>query len=255
MIYPWKKQNKNRWQRETETKKNKTDMCLHLKNNCDIIIHQYITNILGNDIISDIKDIILKYYYIPIISNILNENEFKLLFNMVYKHRNIQSEWELIYQASRDGHEFNDFHSNVKEYKPTISIIETTNGDVFGGFISIPWYKNNSINYRSYKDNNAFLFTIRASNPNFMDRNTPKIFPIKPELSQHAIGSQLDFYLMFGKDGNGFYVCESNFDFEDFTPNGCDTYAGIPNNKNYLTCGEAYIQIKDIQTFILKDVL
>ena len=46
----------------------------------------------------------------------------------------------LIYQASRDGFREFDFHSKVDGIVNTLTVIKTTNGNIFGGFTSADWY-------------------------------------------------------------------------------------------------------------------
>jgi len=46
-------------------------------------------------------------------------------------------QWELIYKASRDGFDANTFHSRCDNKGPTITIIQSNNGYLFGGYTSI----------------------------------------------------------------------------------------------------------------------
>jgi hypothetical protein len=46
---------------------------------------------------------------------------------------------ELLYKASKDGFEASKFHSHCDFKGPTISIIKSDTGNVFGGYTTIPW--------------------------------------------------------------------------------------------------------------------
>ncbi|KAF2068532.1 hypothetical protein CYY_010142 [Polysphondylium violaceum] len=67
--------------------------------------------------------------------------------------------FELLYSAS-ETNKFNAqaFHSACDGEGPTITVIETTNGCVFGGYNSQPW--NNHYFSLSYGDNKCFIFTL-----------------------------------------------------------------------------------------------
>ena len=214
-----------------------------------LLISGYIRNNCNAFIIDGIHDIIFMFYFCKIDSNILNDNETEILLDMITKHRNIESEWKLIYRASIHGGKRNIFFDRLKNQKPSLHIIETTDGDVFGGFTSI-FMPNPDDNYKSFADNKAFLYTLRASNPDFMDRIKPQIFPIKSNLSGYAIGARSDLFLMFGIDD--IFLTDGIFNGSGIMSYGGNTYA-MPSNKFYLTCGNEIIQIKDIESFILID--
>ncbi len=68
----------------------------------------------------------------------------------------VNQRWELLYKASRDGFDANAFHSRCDNKGPTMTIIQSNNNYLFGGYTSISWtsggdYKN---------DTTAFLFTL-----------------------------------------------------------------------------------------------
>ena len=64
--------------------------------------------------------------------------------------------FKLLYRATRDGDNFNDFHSRVDNKKSTLSIIKTTLGLKFGVFLDIPIRQlGNSI-----KDAKSFIFSL-----------------------------------------------------------------------------------------------
>ena len=46
----------------------------------------------------------------------------------------------LLYRSSIHNFTFHDFHSRVDNKGPTLTLMKSQNGNVFGGFASISWY-------------------------------------------------------------------------------------------------------------------
>jgi hypothetical protein len=88
-------------------------------------------------------------------SNILDGNyQIKELFLLC--EFPIRQKWNLIYRASKDGFEATNFHSKCDNKPNTLTIIKSTNDNVFGGYTEQKW---NQIFY--YKDDpNSFLFSL-----------------------------------------------------------------------------------------------
>jgi hypothetical protein len=88
-------------------------------------------------------------------SNILDGNyQIKELFLLC--EFPIRQKWNLIYRASKDGFEATNFHSKCDNKPNTLTIIKSTNDNVFGGYTEQKW---NQIVY--YKDDpNSFLFSL-----------------------------------------------------------------------------------------------
>lgn len=154
--------------------------------------------------------------------------EHQLKLNEFYE-REGQS-WKLIYKASRDGFPSADFHRCCNNQGPTISVIQSTNGDyLFGGYTSVSWSSRDSY----VRDDNApFLFTL--TNPHGIP---PTKYPVK--LRNHAVYDCANHGPTFGA---GFDLCvtgqsrdsETNsFNFPhsyvDTTKKGALTFTGGKN--------------------------
>ena len=63
---------------------------------------------------------------------------------------------ELLYRKSRDGSTPDDFHNKCDNKGITMTIIETTKGNKFGGYTESSWDKSNS----SKNDKSIFLFSF-----------------------------------------------------------------------------------------------
>ena len=94
-------------------------------------------------------------------SKIIDKSEdLKFLINRLInndsslKEKNIN--FNLLYRATRDGDNFNDFHSRIDNKNSTLTIIKTNLGCKFGVFLEVPFKQiNNSI-----VDEKSFIFSL-----------------------------------------------------------------------------------------------
>ena len=92
---------------------------------------------------------------------LLQEKDKALLSTWISEYKN--PKFELLYRGSRDGFTATSFHKKCDNKGPTVVIIRSNLGKVFGGFTDIAW--DSSDTCKSTK--NAFLFSIdrRAKYP------------------------------------------------------------------------------------------
>ncbi|CAF0922389.1 unnamed protein product [Adineta ricciae] len=115
-----------------------------------------------------------------------------------------QQPWKLIYRASEHGFDAADFHRCSESYAPTVSIIQTDFGNIFGGFTSVSW---SSATLRADQaDPTAFLFTLKNT------LNIPPTkFPVAKEYQQCAISHNPTCGPNFGSPKNeGSDLCLRN---------------------------------------------
>ncbi len=65
--------------------------------------------------------------------------------------------WALVYRASRDRFEADDFHEKCDGVTSTLTVIKTTNGNVFGGFTEKAWHSSGE---QPVSDPNAYIFSL-----------------------------------------------------------------------------------------------
>jgi len=65
---------------------------------------------------------------------------------------------ELLYSSSRDGFSADAFHDNCDDKGATLTVVETTDGHVVGGYTNCPWTRTGGWHYA----NKAFLFALRG---------------------------------------------------------------------------------------------
>ena len=71
--------------------------------------------------------------------------------------------WSLIYKATRDGFESTVFHNRANNQGPTMTIIRSTGGYIFGGYASQPWASAG--NYTNAANSFLFLVTNASGSP------------------------------------------------------------------------------------------
>ena len=96
----------------------------------------------------------------PLISNLdsliigKNEEYNKTLKNWINSNKNINS--KLLYRMSKDGSNFNNFHSLCDNQGPTISLFKLTNQDIIGIYTPLSWDKNSN----RKTDSQIFIFSL-----------------------------------------------------------------------------------------------
>ena len=106
-----------------------------------------------------------------------------------------QVKLELLYRASRDGWQCQDFHSRCDSKGATVTVIKCTGGFVFGGYADVSWHSGNSWPQSAQ----AFLFSLHSPS---------RVGPVKLPLfqnHQHAIYCGSSYGPTFG-GGHDLYV-------------------------------------------------
>ncbi|CDW85683.1 UNKNOWN [Stylonychia lemnae] len=145
----------------------------------------------------------------------------------------------ICYSATRDGFNNSIFHQYCDEKGPSLLLIKTTNGKIFGGYTSISWTPQGFYE----KDGNSFIFSI----------DKKAILKVQPSKVENAIFSyqkqgpqfgQMDIYL--------------NLDEKIYMSNLGSTYELLDSNKpqdkkaqEYLA-GSLVFQVSEIEVHILK---
>ena len=88
-------------------------------------------------------------------SNIINKNEEKIILNWIPTNFRF---FELIFDTTRDGDSVDSFKNKCEGQSPTLVIVKTETGVIFGGYATSSWKELGPI-----EDNNSFCFSL---NPN-----------------------------------------------------------------------------------------
>jgi len=96
-----------------------------------------------------------------------------------------------IYVASMDGDSGTDFHDKCDGKGPTVVIVETTTGNVFGGYTSVSWSSGN--NWK--RAPTSFLFQLRPRFSHFAMRNLDDRFAIYHHQYDGPVFGRYDLYI------------------------------------------------------------
>jgi len=170
--------------------------------------------------------------------SLFNESE---LLNA--KASRIISEWiptlqtaTLLYKGTRDGFKAASFHAKCDNKGPTLTVVESNNSKIFGGFSEVDW--NQSGNYKN--SSNAFLFSVSVT-------ETQK-YPVK--VTTQAIYCHTDHLATFG-GGHDFYLIENCNTTGGSYSNFGHSYNQLGKAKEILA-GSYNFSVKEIEIYQLK---
>ncbi len=141
---------------------------------------------------------------------------------------------QLLYRASEDGRAIIDmpsFHKSCDNKGATITIVESKEGNVFGGYTKIPWTSPSTEKYKS--DPSAWIFVVR-SNSNRKGKWEVK----KP---QYAVYHGKNHGPTFGR-GPDFEISATAR-----VSNAGHSYKCPKTNKATLIAGDAHFTVKDYE--------
>eukprot|EP01084_Bolivina_argentea_P018138 33818_1 len=192
-----------------------------------------------------IASIILLFYFNPIESTILTDNECDMLLLLFVDQKKLQmfnSNYKLLYRASRDGYTVDEFFDKCDKKNNIFCIIQSSENNVFGGFTSLGWDRllKDSATYTT--DNKAFIYLIRST-----QKFKPQLFPVQND-GENAIGQFSGCYLGFGYNGFAFYLYTNSNSTTNSgaTERRCDTY----NIDQYTLNGhKTLFNAKEIEVF------
>jgi len=149
--------------------------------------------------------------------------------NHIYNERN--TAWTLIYKGSRNGFEPQDFHRACDGQRKTLTIIQSIEGYLFGGYVKAAWKScdpvdNSNSNDQYIRDSQAFIFTL--SNPYHIP---PTRYALKLDQESHAIVGNSKYGPCFGASDiyvNSGKQCGFGFSstYMDTTGRGNQTFTG-----------------------------
>lgn len=145
--------------------------------------------------------------------------------------------FKLLYRGSRDGFTSSQFHSKCNNKGPTVVIIRSNHGKVFGAFTDKDWTSNN--NYQN--TNNSFLFSIDKKGK----------YPIKAGSESNAMYCYSTYGPTFG-GGHDFYICDNcntaNSNYSNFPYSYVCTEYVNSGSSNWLA-GAYNFKVEEIEVF------
>jgi len=142
----------------------------------------------------------------------------------------------VLYQASKDGQSVSTFHSYCNGKGPTVVIVETSIGNLFGGYAATSW--SNSGGYTTSPG--SFLFQLRPSMKRYNQNN---------KNSKNAIYSSSSYGPTFG-NGHDLYITAC---MQSSTCYARRTNYDLPSAYE-LNDGEMYFRMKDYAVVLAKKI-
>jgi hypothetical protein len=139
----------------------------------------------------------------------------------------------LLYRGSRDGFLASGFHNKVADLKPTLTLVESVQGKVFGGYTDQDWTATE--NYKSSQ--NSFLFSVTAKEK----------YPLNKNQQDQAIYAHSQSLSTFGANHDLSIANKCNENTTSFAALG-KTYDAKGKSKEALT-GANNFTVKDIEVF------
>jgi DNA-directed RNA polymerase beta subunit len=157
---------------------------------------------------------------------------------------NDTQKWNLIYKGTRDGFTIDDFHRCCDSQGPTMTIIESLDNYLFGGYTSISWNFHQGAK-SGVMDRTAFLFTL--TNPHGISSTK---YPVKSS-GEHAVVPNA-----MGPTFGQYDICiypNSNLNSQSFVK--FPTHYNDSTGKGYLTfTGSTNFTTTDIEIYRLANI-
>jgi len=156
---------------------------------------------------------------------ILQSSESSFLKNLLRKVNKKMG--EILYVASVDGDAASKFHNLCDHQGPTLVVVETTDGVIFGGFTDVSWQSKHP---RYYSSSTSFLFQIRPA---------MKAFGIK--VIKDAVCHQPNYGPTFG-GGHDLYISSNAMSGTSSYVNG---HSYSSPKSDLINKGLKYFKVKD----------
>ena len=149
---------------------------------------------------------------------------------------------KLLYRASRDGWDSSDFHRMCDGKGATVTVVESSDGYIFGGYTDVAWGTNGE--WKSSTE--SFLFSLED-----YEGIGPVKMPIKSDMTDFAVLHDIDNGPLFGGSTRGDLRIAS----ENSETSSCDigeTYE-LPSDTDdpkFFT-GTEYFTVSDYEVFLV----
>ncbi len=144
---------------------------------------------------------------------------------------------KLLYRGSRDGFTAADFHRHCDGKGPTLTVVHTSQGWVFGGYASVSWSSKES--YVSAPG--SFLFTLRNSS-----NLPPQLFSL--EHPQFAMACNSHYGPTFGRGYDLRLAAQPNANSNSYSELG-QSYALPAGRTVYLLAGARNFTVSELEVF------
>ena len=169
-----------------------------------------------------------------IYSDIINNEDKKILNN--WFNSNNDKTIKLLYKASKDGDNYNDFYRLCENKGPTITIVLTTEGLKFGGYTSISWSNpiNEGNNTKYYEDKNAFIFSLDKKKKYYPKANDKyQVCMYSDRGPSFGGGNDLSLHNKCLHNNNSYNRCPETYQTKKYELNGGKEYFTVQDYEVY----------------------
>ena len=176
-----------------------------------------------------LKYLILQFSRRVIGCKMLNVKQDIQFINLLLSKLPSIRRFKLLYRASDNAYCHRKFHKLCDDQGPTICIIKSNAGNIFGGYTSKSWYipeNQDEYFFKPVTDQHAFLFLIK-SNDESIKNKLPTIIEMMEGRENGAICCGTDYGPTFGM-GHEICIrgdCNAKVDVEDVEKSEDCTYA------------------------------
>ena len=171
-------------------------------------------------------------------SNIINEEDKNILNDWI--NINNDKKIKLLYKASRDGDNYQDFYRLCENKGPTLTVALTTKGYKFGGFTKLSWKNPNkgSGSNEYFEDKDAFIFSLNKRKkyyPNIQKKNSA-VCMWSDRGPSFGGGNDLTLHNNCLHNNNSYNSCPKTYETEKFELNGGEYHFTVKDYEVYLVC-------------------
>jgi hypothetical protein len=195
-------------------------------------------------LLDDLKDLIAPFQF----SSILNFTQRTNLLELTGFER--FERWELIYRASLHGFRASDFHANCDGVSKTLTIIRSSNSNIFGGYTGAQWDSSE----QPKSDPEAFIFSLENT------VNTPLLISVTnqnraiycdPNLGPTFGYEDYRYYSEIKREGYSFNSDLSISDQSNLKP---DSFSSLESSFKYdlnrkVLVNNHYFQVDEIEVY------
>ena len=200
----------------------------------NLVRKAYSNVLIDKHIPNELQNIILLFSQKIIGCDLLTGNEDLEFYKLLTAKMQISAEtlsFTTLYKASDNHYSNASFHELCDGHAPTVTIIKSTDGNIFGGYTTKPWASNECF----VTDNNAFLFLIK-SNDSKQQNQCPQAFDIKRIESGTAILGTEERGPVFG----GGYDISIGTDCNDELPDDKSLASSKKHSYTWVDCDASY---------------
>merc|ERR1712228_263803 len=174
-----------------------------------------------------------------VIDSKILSNKQKLTL-MQWAPKGTKRRWKRICRGTKDGFAAHQFHTKCDGKGPTLIVIKSTIGNIFGGYTELPWASSGS--YK--RDNNAFVYVLQSKTNKRQKATKWGVKPSNNNSVYHDSG-----YGWTQGGGHDFYLCNNCNTVNSSYSNLGSSYQA-PSDKNMLA-GSYNFKVTEFEVFHL----